>query len=443
MGAGFSLAVLRLDGETVHRLPSSGRVTVGRAHDCDVVVDDVSVSRRHAEIDLGPPPTIRDLGSANGTRVRRHTSSPETAQLFDSRLERDAREPLRPGVPVSIGSVLLCLRERTEEEGAAPVSTSTPGLVVKSPDMVKAYELTQRVARGHISVLFLGETGVGKEVFAEALHRASPRAAGPFVAVNCGALPETIAESELFGHEKGAFTGAVAPKEGLFEATDGGTVFLDEVAELSPALQVKLLRVLEDKKVQRLGAVSPRSVDVRIVAATHADLADRARSGAFRQDLYFRLNGITVTIPPLRERKIEIRDLAQLFAARAAWAMGQAPPSFSPAALARLEEHDWPGNVRELRNVVERAVVLARDATIVPEDLHLDGGAPTASAPRETPTAAGTLRAQMDDVEKQKIIDALERTGGNQTKAAIDLGISRRTLVAKIAEYGIRRERRK
>ena len=439
MDADFSLAVLGASGETVHRLPSSGRVTLGRADDCDVVIDDVSVSRHHAEIDVGPPPTIRDLGSANGTHIRRHASAKETAELQELRLEGGACETLRPGEPVIIGSVLLCLRVRTD--GEMPESTSAQGLVVKSPEMVKAYELTLRVARGPIAVLFLGETGVGKDVFAEALHRASPRADGPFVAINCGALPEAIAESELFGHEKGAFTGAVAPKAGLFEATDGGTLFLDEVAELSPGLQVKLLRVLEDKKVQRVGAVTARAVDVRVLAATHADLAERARAGTFRRDLYFRLNGMTVTIPPLRERKEEIADLARLFAARTAWAMGQPSPAFSPAALARLEQHDWPGNVRELRNVVERAVVLATHTSIVPEDLHLDG-TDSASA-REANEARGSLRAHVNQAEKQRILDALKRTGGNQTRAAVDLGISRRTLVSKLAEHGIRRARRK
>jgi DNA-binding NtrC family response regulator len=302
----------------------------------------------------------------------------------------------------------------------------------------------------------LGETGVGKEVLAEVVHRRSPRHGAPFLRLNCAALSETLLESELFGHEKGAFTGAAQAKPGLLETADGGTVFLDEIGELSAAMQVKLLRVLEDRKVTRVGALAARSIDVRFVAATNRDLEAEVQRGAFRQDLFFRLSGITLTIPPLRERRAEIEPLARLFAARSAAQLGRPAPGISRAALDALVRHSWPGNVRELRNVMERAVVLAEADEITPDHLLLPSAKPaeTRAAPSAAPAVdpapaaaggagAAGLRAELDAIERQRILDALAAAAGNQTQAAAALGMSRRTFIARLDEYGIPRPRKR
>jgi DNA-binding NtrC family response regulator len=431
VAAQYTLAVVGVRAHTAHRLPASGTITIGRAEDCDVVIDDASVSRCHAEIDLGPPITIRDLGSSIGTLVRRsRQGSQETAELFEVELEERVAVPLGLGEPVTLGSVLAFLRRGETDPGIEPPRAP----VAAAREMIEVMTLATRIARGPVSVLITGETGVGKEVIAHRIHESSPRARSPFVTIHCGALPDSLAENELLGHEKGAFTGATAAKPGLFETADGGTIFLDEVAELSPAMQTKLLRVVEDKRVQRLGSTTPRVIDIRIVCATNRNLDDLVKSGAFRRDLFFRLNGIRIRVPPLRARKIEIAPLARLFVAQTAWAMGENPPEISEPAIARLEALDWPGNVRELRNVIERAVVLAAGRTIEPLDLHLDE---TGVAP------PSTLHDELADLEKQRILDALARAAGNQTKAAQLLGMPRRTLVTRLTEYGIERPRKR
>ncbi|MEJ7734305.1 MAG: sigma 54-interacting transcriptional regulator [Polyangiaceae bacterium] len=436
------LAVAGASGNEAHRLPRSGVVTIGRDADCDVVIDDPSVSRRHAELHLGPPTTLRDLGSSNGTRVRRHGVSADTTQLFEVRVEGEAPVPIGLGEAMSLGSVLAFLRQGEAAPDAAAAAGGGEEPVAIDAEMIRVRDLATRIARGPVAVLVYGETGAGKEVLARLVHRSSPRAEGPMVAINCGALPESLAESELFGHERGAFTGAMAAKPGLFESAHGGTLFLDEVAELSPALQTKLLRVIEDKQVQRLGALAPRKVDVRIVSATHRDLAAWVRDGRFHKDLYFRLAGMTLTVPPLRARRADIAALARLFAERTAWAMGEKPPRLSPSVIARLQAHDWPGNVRELRNAVERAVVLASGATILPAHLYLDDTtAPEAGVGR--PAADATLKGELDELEKRRVVEALERVHGNQTKAAELLGMPRRTLVARLSRYGIERPRKR
>jgi two-component system response regulator AtoC len=312
------------------------------------------------------------------------------------------------------------------------------------PTMARLERLIDRVAPGAISVLILGETGAGKEVTAQAIHDRSPRRGGPFVQLNCAALSESLIESELFGFERGAFTGAVQAKPGLLETANGGTLFLDEVGELPLSTQAKLLRVLEERRVLRVGALKPVAIDVRILSATNRDLEQEITSGRFREDLYFRLNGITLVVPPLRERKDEIARLAELFVVRAAQADRREPPRLTAEARAKLEAHAWPGNVRELRNVVERAVLLATDK-IEPQHLPLDRGPRAAAAPvAASPAApAGPLEPQMQAYERDRIVRALEATGGNQTKAAELLGIARRTLINRLEQYGIERPRKK
>jgi transcriptional regulator with PAS, ATPase and Fis domain len=302
--------------------------------------------------------------------------------------------------------------------------------------------LADRVAVGDITVLIVGETGVGKEVVADHIHARSPRSAHPLVKLNCAAMPEQLLESELFGHEKGAFTGAVAAKPGLLEQADGGTVFLDEIGELSLATQAKLLRVLEQREILRVGGLKPRAINVRFVAATHRDLEAAIAAERFREDLYFRIAGVTLQIPPLRERPDEILPLAERFAQRAAAALSRPTPAISPAARELLRGYRWPGNVRELRNVIDRATLLC-DGTIEVGQLPDDRmSRPAVAAPAEA-SGLGEVRVQADALERQAIESALARTGGNQTEAARQLGISRRTLTNKLNQHGFDRPRKR
>jgi two-component system, NtrC family, response regulator AtoC len=319
--------------------------------------------------------------------------------------------------------------------------------------MRRLYALAQRAAAGNIHVLILGETGVGKEVLADFIHRMSPRAEGPLVCINCAALSETLLENELFGHEKGAFTGAAQSKPGLLEAAAGGTVFLDEVGEMPPGLQAKLLRAVESKQVTRLGDVKPRSIDVRFVAATNRDLEDEVERKSFREDLYFRLNGISLSVPPLRDRPTEIEALARSFLAQAAKPMQRRPPTLAAPALELLQAYCWPGNIRELRNVMERAVLLCDGQEITSEHLPVEkmriarpDRGPVEAPPHPTPVAGvpggfSTEREWKDNIERQRLIDALAQSAGNQTRAAKLLGISRRAFCDRLKRYNVPRPR--
>ena len=323
-------------------------------------------------------------------------------------------------------------------DGARGTASTDAQYVLADPAMVHLYSLAERVAAGNISVLLLGETGAGKEVLAEHIHRRSPRADKPYLRLNCAALSETLFESELFGHEKGAFTGAVQTKPGLLETADGGTVFLDEIGELPTAAQVKLLRVLEERKVLRVGGLEPRSIDVRFIAATNRDVDDSVGRGTFREDLFYRIAGVTLAIPPLRHRVGEIEALSSAFAARSCAELGQAEvPGFSAAARKLLAAYSWPGNIRELRNVIERAVLLCFDGEIRPEHLPVDKMTQSLAPP-----APAVLPASEGDDERQRIIDALTQTGSNQTEAAKLLGISRRTLSKRLETQRIPRPRK-
>jgi transcriptional regulator with PAS, ATPase and Fis domain len=278
-------------------------------------------------------------------------------------------------------------------------------------------------------VLVTGESGVGKEVVARRIHQESARAAGPFVAVNCGAVPEGLLESELFGHARGAFTGASQDRPGLFEAAAGGTLLLDEIGEVSPAMQVKLLRALQEREVRRVGENRNRPVDVRVLGATNRDLAADVQSGRLRQDLYYRLRVVELHIPPLRERREDILPLARAFLAGASRRLGRKMNGFTPGAAQQLVRYDWPGNVRELENAIERAVVLAETARIDAGDLPDEVGAavPHAYAP-------GELRS-LDEVEHDYILAVLRATGGNKARAAAQLGIGTATLFRKLKQY--------
>ena len=325
--------------------------------------------------------------------------------------------------------------------GGTPVVTTRDRgpVVLRGPAMAAIHRTLKRIAPARVSLLILGETGVGKDLVASMAHEMSPRAAQPFVRLNCASLPEHLIESQLFGHERGAFTGAISTATGLLEAADGGTIFLDEIGELSPALQPKLLRAIESSEIVRVGGVRPRPIDVRFIAATNRDLAADVAAGRFRRDLFHRLNCVTVTVPALRDRRDEIAPLARRFLASACARFELPQAHLSSDSVGALEEHDWPGNVRELRNVIERAALIATGPFIEPVDLHLLPTADGGSAPTETSVAAGA-RDVTD--ERTRIEAALQRCGGNQSRAAELLGIPRRTLVRRIAKLGFTRPRK-
>jgi DNA-binding NtrC family response regulator len=328
-----------------------------------------------------------------------------------------------------------------DAQRGGPVRPGEPAgrYAASSEAMRQVITMVEQVARSDVSVLITGETGVGKEVCAEWIHRASARASRTFLRLHCTALPETLIEGELFGHEKGAFTGATAAKPGLLEAAEGGTVFLDEIGELPLSIQAKLLRVLDRREVLRLGGLKERQIDVRFLAATNRNLGTEVREGRFREDLYYRLNGVAVHVPPLRDRAGEIEPLALRFAEEAAARMSRPTPVITPLAAAALARHPWPGNIRELRNAIERAVVVCGDGDIEPGHLPLGGlGAPDGGVTARLPTPRG-LRSEVEALEKERIVAALEAAGGNQSEAARRLGMSRGALLARLRAWGLSR----
>jgi two-component system response regulator PilR (NtrC family) len=305
-----------------------------------------------------------------------------------------------------------------------------------SPVMASLFEMVRAIAPTSSTVLITGESGTGKELVARAIHGLSGRAQGPFVTVNCGALPDTLLESELFGHMKGAFTDARQDKKGLFEAAHGGTLFLDEVGETSPSMQVKLLRALQDRRIRRLGGTAEIPVDVRVIAATNVPLEDLVREKRFREDLYYRLQVIPIQTPPLRERREDIRLLAQHFLEQLARQMGKEVVKLSEAALVRLERYSWPGNVRELENVIERAVALETTAAVLPERLPalLQGAARSDSGPPIGPDFS--LDAHLQAVERRFLAEALAQSGGDRSEAARLLGVNARRLRYLLQKHG-------
>jgi transcriptional regulator with PAS, ATPase and Fis domain len=304
-------------------------------------------------------------------------------------------------------------------------------MLSKNPGMFKMFDLARSAARSQSTILVLGESGTGKELLARAIHAESPRHEAPFVAVSCAALTETLLESELFGHEKGSFTGAVSRRKGRFESAHGGTLFLDEIGDITPKLQLDLLRVLEERKFFRVGGSDPVDVDVRIIAATNRDLKKAVADGQFREDLYYRLNVIPILLPPLRDRREDIPLLVDHFLEHLSVETDRKIEGVSADALALLMRHDWPGNVRELRNVLERGMVVAKGSLIQADDLGL-----VSSGLREEPFDSSLT---LDEVERRHITAVLQHAGGNVTQAARSLAIDRVTLYNKIKKYGLRR----
>jgi DNA-binding NtrC family response regulator len=407
-------------------VPAAG-ITVGKDPSCEVVVDDAFVSARHLRIEArGARWMLSDLGSTNGTLVA------------GARVER-AELPF--AVPVAIGEAELVL-----EPPAAPGverAQAFEGMVSRDPSMRQLFELVERVASSDVAVTILGETGTGKELVARAIHRRSGRREAPFIPVNCSAIAETLIESELFGHEKGAFSGAERLRKGAFEEASGGTIFLDEIGELPLDLQPKLLRTLELGEVKRVGASRPLTVDVRIVAATHRDLRAQVRAGKFREDLFYRLCVVPVTVPPLRQRRGDVRALAESFLAAAA-PRGLAL-RWGDEALQRLEAYDWPGNVRQLRNVVQRALLFRGEGTVVPASALAfeDTRAPRAEGPAGGDDDLMYVRGlTMEEIEREAIRLSLRRNEGKRTAVVKELQIAKSTVMKRIAQWGMAAEGR-
>jgi two-component system, NtrC family, response regulator AtoC len=401
----------------------------------------------------GGPIEAEEAASAVRFGLRRLGAESEIAMAC---FPRDGRAP---------GMLISRLAQGEKVRPRTPSTSERDAVIIEDAAMRRLHDLAAKVAESDISVLILGETGVGKEIMAKVVHARSKRAGKPFLALNCGAFTQELLESELFGHERGAFTGAIARKPGLLETVQGGTIFLDEVGELALETQVKLLRVLEERRLRRVGGLEPIAFDARFLAATNRDLEQAIREGSFREDLYYRLNGFALLIPPLRERKREIPTLAETFAQDALRREGShAEPHISDRAMEALTEYAWPGNVRELKNVMERAVVLADGASIDLQHLPMEkltspvifgASRPSVHAPPppipqadRTPVgppplpSAKVLRAKVASVERDEIIAALEKVGGNQSRAAELLGMSRKSLLRRLDAYDIPRPRK-
>jgi DNA-binding NtrC family response regulator len=404
-------------------VPRAGLV-VGKAAGCEVVLEDPFVSARHLRIEPRAGRWhLADLGSTNGTL------------LGGARVER-AELPF--GVPLSLGDAELVLEAPAAAEG--PRALAFEGMLTRDPGMRQVFDLVERVAPSFASVTIFGETGTGKELVARALHARSGRSGAPFIPVNCSAIAETLIESELFGHERGAFSGAERMRKGAFEEAHGGTLFLDEIGELPLDLQPKLLRVLELGEVKRVGASRPVTVDVRVVAATHRDLRARVRAGRFREDLFYRLCVVPVTVPPLRQRGGDVRALAEAF-------LHAASPRglllrWSDEALARLGAYDWPGNVRQLRNVVQRALLFRGEGRVVGAE------AVVFEDTRSSPGATGDddtlfLRGlTMEEIEREAIRLSLRRHRGKRAAVVKELRIAKSTVMKRIGQWSLQQEGR-
>jgi two-component system NtrC family response regulator len=399
----------------------------------DVVSLDLGLPPRPDTVDEGLRTLEEILRVAPATRVIVLTGSGDRANARRA-IELGAVDYLAKSADLSEFEVVLrrAAYLRTLEIENATASVAEAGarfeeLIGATPRMREIFNMVSLVAKTDVTVLVQGESGTGKELVARAVHNKSRRHAAPFVPINCGAIPETLLESELFGHEKGAYTGAHVQRKGKLELADGGTVFLDEIGEMPLSLQVKLLRFLQERKVERLGGRQPISVDTRIIAATNKDLKADLTGGGLREDLYFRLSVVTITLPPLRERGEDIAMLAHVFLRRACRAQRR-KLRFSDEALAGLTQYRWPGNIRELENAIQRASIMARGLLIELPDLGI---------PVEGATERVSLREARNRAERQTVVDALSRSRGNITRAALELGVSRPTLHGLLQKHGI------
>lgn len=394
------------------------RVCIGKDTDVQICLPDPHVSAQHAEIvHTANGFVISDLQSLNGTHV-------------DGVLVQSA--VLQPGAMITVGTTRIRFETREPAEVTLPRPARDSGqfgkAIGETPAMRQLFGVLHRIAPTNLSVCVLGETGTGKEVIARAIHDASPRRERPLIVLDCGAVASTLIESQIFGHIRGSFTGAVVDRAGAFEEADGGTVFLDEIGELALDLQPKLLRVLETGVVTRVGTTREHKVDVRVIAATNRDLESEVRAGRFREDLWFRLSTAVVTLPPLRERRQDLPALVEAFVSAARPGLG-----VSADAMAILQNHDWPGNVRELKNVIEGAAAVCESAELLPRDFVLFHRRQRQPTIDRLPLAGKSL----DDIERSAIRQSLAHFDGNKTKAAEALGIAPSTLYAKIKKYDL------
>jgi two-component system, NtrC family, nitrogen regulation response regulator NtrX len=423
-------------------LPEQGQLVIGRSQSCDVFLDDQQVSRRHAVLHVQPTSIqLEDLGSHNGTlllgatetlsAMRARSDETQTGASNELRLAPNVLTPISDDALIQIGTALLTLQVTTARRRLQS-EAGIPGFVVVDAAMQRVLDLADRAAPTNLTVLLLGESGSGKEMLARYVHQRSPRAAKRMVSLNCGALPENLLESELFGHEKGAFTGATSSRRGKFELAHGGTILLDEVRDLHESSQAKLLRVLQEGEFQRVGGEETRHVRVRVISATNQDLAALVAEKKFREDLYYRLSVVPIRVPPLRERAGDIRPLAEYFVDEFCRRNNFRPKRFDAAVFEELHAYRWPGNIRELRNVVERMAILSPDpitADAIPVEIRLarQAGAPT------------TLEETRAQAERDMIRQALDRAGWNVAAAARALGVERTRLHKRIRALGLER----
>ncbi|HET6438252.1 MAG TPA: sigma 54-interacting transcriptional regulator [Anaeromyxobacter sp.] len=413
---GIEGAIDRVSDSIIRRVVESGRplVVADALHDAEWSGSSSVVNLKLCSVMCAP---LMQKGDVFGVI---YLGNDNVVSLFDERaLEALTVFAAQASLLVQNAMLLDSLRRENLTLREAVASRQYGDLIGSGASMREVYRRIEKVAATDISVLITGETGTGKEVAAREIHRRSPRAGGPFVAVNCGAIPETLLESELFGHVKGAFTGAIATRLGKFQAAHGGTLFLDEIGDMPPALQVKILRALQDRAVTKVGDSRPEPVDLRVIAATNRVLEEEIKKGAFREDLYYRLNVVAITLPPLRERGDDLAVIARYFLQKYAKEFGVRVRGFTPGALVAMRKYGWPGNIRELENRVEKAVVLADRALVSAEDLDLRPEILEPILP---------LAQAKEEFQKRYINDVLDRNGGNRTKTAKDLGVDPRTI---------------
>ena len=435
------LVIRRKDG-TKTALQAGAHMTIGRGRASDLLIEDGQVSRRHAIVRRAVDGSyvLSDLGSVNGTFINaQRVLVPE--RLFD-------------GDEIKIGPVVIAFQHapsrrsdaqdacNEDATSAGEIDASSPTVVGVSSAMTEVFRLMRKAAQSSIPVLIQGETGTGKELIARAIHSVSARGRAPFIAVNCAALPESLLESQLFGHRRGSFTGADHDRQGLFEAASGGTILLDEIGEMPLAMQPKLLRVLQEGEVTRVGDTAPRRVDVRLVSATNRELQAEVGERSFREDLFYRLSTFPIVLPPLRERRDDIPLLTERFFSLACRRHGKTLSGIHESAHACLMRYEWPGNVRQLQNEIQRAVVLAEEGDwLRTEHLSADVRDATEAEEGERPSAAPqslNLSLARAEFEAQHIAKVLEQEGGNVSRAATVLGMSRVGLHRKLKDFGLR-----